>query len=156
MDSDFDIVFSNACIQWVPDHKNLLRNLISLVKKENEPVHRIKTELMSSEKWNKYFTESQVNYTLTQSEYYDILAEISEEFCIWEMIYYHVMKSHNDILEWYRGTGLRPVFEVLPESRKSEFENEMLENLIQRYPRQQNGDIIFRFPRFFFIAYPKK
>lgn len=167
MDSDFDIVFSNACIQWVPDHKNLLRNLISLVKKDgvlavqipmnqNEPVHRIKTELMSSEKWNKYFTESQVNYTLTQSEYYDILAEISEEFCIWEMIYYHVMKSHNDILEWYRGTGLRPVFEVLPESRKSEFENEMLENLIQRYPRQQNGDIIFRFPRFFFIAYPKK
>lgn len=65
MDSDFDIVFSNACIQWVPDHKNLLRNLISLVKKDgvlavqipmnqNEPVHRIKTELMSSEKWNKY------------------------------------------------------------------------------------------------------
>ena len=32
LDSDFDIVFSNACIQWVPDHKNLLRNMLNLLK----------------------------------------------------------------------------------------------------------------------------
>ena len=66
------------------------------------------------------------------------------------------MKSHNDILEWYRGTGLRPYLNVLPDNRKTEFENEIMDLLIKGYPRQKNGDIIFRFPRFFFIAYPKR
>jgi len=62
------------------------------------------------------------------------------------------MKSHNDILEWYRATGLRPYLEVLPDDKKNEFECDIMENLIQRYPKKKNGDVIFRFPRFFFTA----
>lgn len=97
--------------------------------------------------------QAHVFHTLTPSEYFDILSELSEEFYIWEAVYYHVMRSHNDILEWYRGTGLRPYLNVLPADKKDEFENEIMENLIQRYPRQKNGNIIFKFPRLFFIAY---
>lgn len=167
LDRDFDIVFSNACIQWVPDHKNLLADMLNLLNKNgvlavqipmnyNEPVHKIIKEITSSDKWKGYFTESRDVYTLSQNEYYDLLSEISEEFSIWETVYYHVMKSHNDILEWYRGTGLLPYLSVLPDDKKAEFENEIMEMVIQRYPKQKNGDIIFRFPRFFFIAYPKR
>jgi len=166
LDSDFDIVFSNACIQWVPDHEHLLRNMLNLLNENgvlavqvpmnfNEPIQKTIDELISSEKWKKYITEPRFFYTLSQSEYYDLLSEISEEFCIWETVYYHVMKSHNDILEWYRGTGLRPYLSVLPDAEKTVFESELMEALMQRYPKQKNGDIIFRFPRFFFIAYPK-
>ncbi|HEY8421629.1 MAG TPA: methyltransferase domain-containing protein [Thermoclostridium sp.] len=163
LDGDYDIVFSNACIQWIPDHERLLTDMLNLLKKNgvlavqipmnfNEPIHKIIEEVTSSEKWKKYFAEQRIFYTLSQSEYYDILSEISGEFCIWETVYYHVMKSHNEILEWYRGTGLRPYLSVLPDNMKKEFEDEIMENLVQRYPRQRNGDIIFRFPRFFFIA----
>jgi len=166
LDSDFDIVFSNACIQWVPDHEHLLRNMLNLLNENgvlavqvpmnfNEPIQKTIDELISSEKWKKYITDPRFFYTLSQSEYYDLLSEISEEFCIWETVYYHVMKSHNDILEWYRGTGLRPYLSVLPDAEKTVFESELMEALMQRYPKQKNGDIIFRFPRFFFIAYPK-
>jgi trans-aconitate 2-methyltransferase len=167
LDGCFDIVFSNACIQWVPDHKHLLKNLMNLLDENgvlavqipmnnNEPVHQIINNIISSIKWSKYFTEPRIFYTLSRSEYHDIFSEISEEFYIWETVYYHVMKSHNDILEWYRGTGLRPYLNVLPDNRKTEFENEIMDLLIKGYPRQKNGDIIFRFPRFFFIAYPKR
>jgi len=121
----------------------------------NEPVQKSIREITSSEKWKKYFIEPRIFYTLSQSEYYDLLAEISEEFVIWETVYYHVMKSHNDILEWYRGTGLRPYLNVLPDTERTVFESELMELLMERYPKQKNGDIIFRFPRFFFIAYPK-
>lgn len=163
LDGDYDIVFSNACIQWIPDHERLLTDMLNLLKKNgvlavqipmnfNEPIHKIIEEVTSSEKWKKYFAEQRIFYTLSQSEYYDILSEISGEFCIWETVYYHVMKSHNEILEWYRGTGLRPYLSVLPDNMKKEFEDEIMENLVQRYPRQRNGDIVFRFPRFFFIA----
>lgn len=165
--NDYDIVFSNACIQWVPDHESLLKKLLNLLNRNgvlavqipmnfNEPIHRIVCELASSEKWKNYFAETGSFYTLGQSEYYDLLSGISGEFYLWETVYYHVMKSHNDILEWYRGTGLRPYLSVLPDNKKTEFESEIMENLIQRYPKQKNGDIIFRFPRFFFIAYPKR
>lgn len=32
--SNYDIVFSNACIQWVPNHKELIPKLASLLKKD--------------------------------------------------------------------------------------------------------------------------
>jgi len=167
LDNDFDIVFSNACFQWVPDHECLLKDMLNLLNKNgalavqipmhyNEPIQKAIDELVSSEKWKKYIIEPRIFYTLSQSEYYDILSEISKNFTIWETIYYHTMKSHNDMLEWYRGTGLRPYLDVLPDSEKTAFESELIEVLIERYPRQKNGDIIFRFPRFFFIAYPKR
>lgn len=167
LDSDFDIVFSNACIQWVPDHNQLLRNMLNLLNENgilavqvpmnlNEPIQTALHDLAASEKWRKYIAEPRIFYTLSQSEYYDLLAEIAEEFVAWETVYYHVMKSHDGILEWYRGTGLRPYLNALPDDKKKEFESELLEILVQKYPRQKNGDIIFKFPRFFFIAYPKK
>ena len=151
----------------MPDHRNLLKNLLNLLNSNgvlavqipmnyNEPVHKAIGELVSTEKWKEYFTETRVFHTLSQGEYYDLLSEISGEFSIWETVYYHVMKSHNDILEWYRGTGLRPYLSVLPDEKKAEFESDMLQILVRRYPRQKNGDIIFRFPRFFFIAHPKR
>ncbi|NLY98590.1 MAG: methyltransferase domain-containing protein [Clostridiaceae bacterium] len=167
LDKDFDIVFSNACIQWVPDHKHLIRNMLNLLNEngvlavqipmnDNEPIQKAIYELVTSDKWRSYFKEPRIFYTLSQSEYYDLLSEASEKFFIWETVYYHVMKSHNDILEWYRGTGLRPYLHVLPDDKKEIFERELMENLIQRYPKQKNNDIIFKFPRFFFIAYTKK
>lgn len=163
---DFDIVFSNACIQWVPDHKDLIKNMLNLLNRNgilavqipmnyNEPIHKIINELVTSDKWKGFFLHPRDFYTLSQSEYFDLLSEISENFDIWETVYYHVMKSHNDILEWYRGTGLRPYLDILPDNRKAEFEGEVMDNLIKRYPKQKNGDIIFRFPRFFFTASPK-
>lgn len=119
LDHDFDIVFSNACIQWVPDHKKLIREFMGLLGKGgvlavqipmnfNEPIHRIIKEVSTSDKWKEFFPETRIYYTLTPGEYFDILSELTENFDLWETVYYHVMKSHNDILERYRGTGLRP------------------------------------------------
>lgn len=166
LDNDFDIVFSNACIQWVPAHEELLANMLNLLNPHgvlavqipmnfNEPIHQIIGELSASEKWKGYFENPRIFHTLSKSEYFDVLSELTESFQIWETVYYHVMKSHQDILEWYRSTGLRPYLDALPDDRKAEFESEVMENLIQRYPKQRNGEIIFRFPRFFFTAHPK-
>ncbi len=166
LDHDFDIVFSNACIQWVPHHKQLLKGLLGLLNKDgilavqipmndNEPIHQIIGEVCSSQKWQEYFPNPRIFHTLTQGEYFDVLSEISENFYLWETIYYHVMKSHHDILEWYRGTGLRPYLSALSDDKKAEFEDDIMNNIIQSYLKQNNGEIIFRFPRFFFMAYAK-
>lgn len=166
LDKDFDIVFSNACIQWVPNHKELLKNLGGLLRKGgivavqipmnfNEPIHKIIEEVSTSQRWKKHFSNPAVFHTLSQGEYFDMLSESFENISLWETVYFHVMKTHNDIMEWYRGTGLRPYLDVLDEEEKMEFENEVMDGIIKSYPVQKNGEIIFRFPRFFFTACSK-
>lgn len=163
LERDFDIAFSNACLQWVPDHKSLLPKIMGILKKGGlmavqipfnfkEPVHRIISELIKEEKWRKKITEPRIFYTLTAEDYYDILADISSDFQMWETIYCHRMRSCEDIAEWYKSTGLKPYLEALSESDKVIFLNDVLERLREHYPLRKNGEIIFRFPRLFFIA----
>lgn len=163
LDTEFDVVFSNACIQWVPDHPRLLGNMMSVLKdggmlavqlpmNHKEPIHMIIASLVSSEKWKHKFDNPRVFYNLTQEKYFDVLSEISSDFSIWETIYCHRMPSHQSIMEWYKGTGLRPYLSALDPSDAEVFEAEVLSEVIKAYPLQQNGEIIFRFPRFFFTA----
>lgn len=163
MSGEFDLVFSNACIQWIPDHPSLLRNMLGMLKKGGtlavqvpmnfeEPIHKIMGEVSDSAKWREHFHNPRIFYTLTPSEYFDLLSEYAEDFSMWSTTYYHKLNSHNDILEWYRATGMRPYLNVLNEQEKAEFEHDVMELVKQRYPAQKNGRIIFRFPRFFFTA----
>lgn len=121
----------------------------------NESIHKIITEVSTSEKWKELFSDPRPFYILSQGGYFDVLSEIAQDVTMWETVYYHVMKSHKDILEWYRGTGLRPYLNVLQEDKKVEFKDDIMEQIIERYPMQKNGKIIFRFPRLFFIAQSK-
>jgi len=163
LDRDFDIVFSNACIQWVPNHHALLKNLMGLLRpggvlavqtpmNYQEPIHLIIQEVSANEKWSSRFARRRIFYNLTPNEYYDLLSGISSDFSIWQSTYYHKMKTHNDIIEWYRSTGLRPYLAVLSPEDKAEFEKDIYNKLTAAYPKQKNGEIIFRFPRFFFTA----
>lgn len=159
----FDVVFSNACIQWIPDHKNLIQEMMSILKNGGilavqtpmnykEPIHMIISELVSSKKWKNKFIQPRIFYNMTQGEYFDLLSSVSSDFSMWETIYYHKMDSHRNIIEWYKGTGLRPYLEVLNETDAKSFINEVYREVSKAYPKQANGEIIFRFPRFFFTA----
>lgn len=164
--NDYDIVFSNACIQWIPNHKSLISNMMELLRSGgelavqtpmnyDEPIHKIISEISTSKKWKNKFSTHRVFYNLTQSEYYDLLSQISVSFTMWETVYFHRMSSHQSIMEWYRGTGLRPYLSALPENEKALFEKEVFEEVVKAYPVQANGEIIFKFPRLFFIAAKK-
>ena len=163
MGNNFDIAFSNACIQWIPDHHTLLKSIMGLLKpggvaaiqtpmNYQEPIHKIIKRISTSNKWSCKFENPRIFYNLTQSEYYDLLSEIASDFCIWQTTYFHRMKSYCDIMEWYRATGLRPYLNALSETDKLDFEKDIYDEVISAYPKQKNGEIIFRFPRFFFTA----
>lgn len=159
----FDVVFSNACIQWVPNHRKLLSDMMSVLNDNgvmavqvpmnyNEPIHKILASLSTSHKWKDKFSHEQIFHTLTQSEYFDLLSEISSDFTIWETIYMHRMPSHESIIDWYRSTGMRPYLDSLSEGDAKEFEKDVFYKVVKAYPVQKNGEIIFRFPRLFFTA----
>lgn len=159
---NFDIVFSNACIQWIPNHEILLPKLMSLLRRggilavqipiQNEhPVHIIMNELVTTVKWKDKLSQRNYN-NLTTNEYYDVLSGISDDFEMWETIYCHRMPSYESIIEWYKGTGFRPYLEQLSETDAEEFVNDVYRELKNSYKIQSNGEIMFRFPRLFFIA----
>ncbi|MBQ9514773.1 MAG: methyltransferase domain-containing protein [Ruminococcus sp.] len=158
----FDIVFSNACIQWLSNHHELLPKLTTLLKpngilaiqipmQREHPVHMIISELTSTAKWSDKLTPRQYN-NLTTEEYSDVLSDISSDYEIWKTTYCHRMPSYESIIEWYKGTGLRPYLEQLTEPDAEDFVNDVFIKLKQRYKMQKNGEILFRFPRLFFIA----
>ena len=87
-----------------------------------EPVHKIIAQMRKDSYWNIH-TGRTID-TLSQEEYYNILSDMSKDVSVWQTTYFHILHSHEDILEWYRSTGLKPYLDELsanPEL-KAEFE----------------------------------
>ena len=158
----YDLVFSNACLQWLPDHRGLLPRLMTLLTEggtlavqipmqREHPVHRILGELVRSEKWKGRLVPRKYN-NLTTEEYFDVLSGFSGDFELWETVYCHRMPDYESIVEWYRGTGLRGYLEQLSEADGEDFVGDVYAELEKRYKPQENGEILFRFPRLFFTA----
>ena len=89
----FDVVFSNACIQWVPDHPRLIRDMLALLRpggmlavqvpmNYQEPIHRIIGELAASDEWRAELASARIFHTLSQEAYFDILAAEAGQFQI--------------------------------------------------------------------------
>ena len=130
----FDIVFSNACLQWIPEHRTLLPALMRQLRPGG------------------VLAVPRAFHNLQQNEYFDMLGELTQEFTMWEITYYHRMPSHAAMLEWYRATGMRPYLDKLNKAQQEEFQRDVSAQLVQAYPAQRSGEIIFRFPRLFFTA----
>lgn len=159
----YDVVFSNACIQWIPNHRKLLKDMFSLLnaggtlavqipQQSKHPVHSIIRSLSGSEKWKNKLRVERVYNNLSENEYYDVLSELTDNFRIWETTYFHSMPSYESMIEWYKGTGLRPYLEQLSADDQKDYLCDVMQCLKDIYPVQKNGAIIFRFPRLFFAA----
>ncbi|SMC70617.1 methyltransferase domain-containing protein [Sporomusa malonica] len=161
----FDIVFSNAAIQWIPNNEQLLPKLFSLLKDSGILAVQVPNitdmgikiaiqKTVEARKWNEYFVSATAEtFYYPPQFYYDILSRLTSEISLWETHYYHVMDSHKSIVDWYTSTGLRPLLDKLPnEDLRFEFSQDILRNIETEYNFQQDGKVLFRFRRIFFTA----
>ncbi|MBW3088445.1 methyltransferase domain-containing protein [Bifidobacterium sp. 82T24] len=163
---DFDVVFSNACIQWVSDHHRLIPAMLGLLREGGmlavqtpmnyeEPIHRIIADVVHSPRYADRLPQSREFHNLTPPEYWGLLhgSELAAAFRMWKVTYMHNLPSHEAIMDWYRGTGLRPYLQALAgDAERAAFETEVFDRVREAYPVQSDGSIIFPFPRFFFTA----
>ena len=159
----FDLIFSNACLQWLPNQFKTITNLYKLLNDNgimavqipcnfDEPIHHLIHKVVTGEKW-KTVIKHQRNYTMSSvEEYFNVISALSNEFNIWTTTYHHVLSSHEAIWSWYEGTGLRPYLSQIDDSMKDEFKKDIMEEIRKNYPLQKNGKVIFDFPRLFFIV----
>lgn len=71
---------------------------------------------------------------------------------MWDTTYYHIVSSHNAVLDWYKGTGLKPYLDALNSCEQNEFLSELSEIIKSNYPVQADGNIILKMPRLFFVS----
>lgn len=160
----FDIVFSNATLQWIHSHEVLLPKLFELVSEKgvlavqvpangDSPLYQGLLSTARTTKWSTFLNECEglLNYR-TAEYYYPILASLSKKFDLWQTIYYHKLLSHRDLIEWYRGTGMKPYLDKLDSAEaRNAFEKEILERCVDFYPLQKDGTVLYPFKRTFFI-----
>ena len=161
----YDIVFSNATLQWIPSHDVLIPRLFNIVNKNgvlavqvpanNEsPLHKALLCVAQSQKWKGYTSGCEKLLTYHSVDYYyNVLSSLTDDFDIWETTYYHVLKSHEALIEWYGSTGMKPFLERLPDDEaRTAFGKEILMQCKSFYPIQTDGEILYPFKRLFFTA----
>ena len=125
---------------------------VQIPKNGDSPLYKSMDEVIENPKWGFSKVKIDYNMTLDEDEYFDILSSLTDDFSIWETVYFRRMPTYESLVEWIRGTKLRPYLNVLDDIKKQELEKEIVDKIRSRYKRQENGEIIYRFKRLFYIA----
>jgi trans-aconitate 2-methyltransferase len=162
----FDLVFSNATIQWIPDHTKLLGKFHAFLSDNGILAIQIPLfwdmyagkairEICGDNRWKSQTDKIPDLFTIHDYPfYYDLLSHLFKASELWETFYMHILESHLSILEMIRSTGLKPFLDILDNVQdKCVFETEVLKKIKRDYPVQANGKVIFPFKRLFFIGY---
>jgi trans-aconitate 2-methyltransferase len=163
-----DLVFSNAAFQWVADHAALLPALMGRLTEggalafqvpanPDAPAHEAARRLAGSARWKTCFPMPVREWAVLAPEAtYDILAPHAARIDLWLTDYIQVMESAAAIVEWYKGTGLRPYLDALPEDAQPAFLSDYEAAITAAYPARPDGKVLFPFRRLFCIAYRRR
>jgi trans-aconitate 2-methyltransferase len=158
-----DVIVCNAVLQWIPGHQELLASwaaalvpggwlAFQLPGNFDQPGHAIMADLAGSDRWRALLADvprSRQAEDLVQ--YVDLLSQAGCAVDAWETTYLHLLPGEDPILEWYKGTGLRPVLAALDADQGAQFLAEYGARARAAYPRRSYGTIL-PFRRLFVVA----
>lgn len=161
-----DLVYSNAALQWIPDHRSLMRHLFSMLASGGALAFQIPSgtfatvrtlihDISRGPAWSERMDGARHALTMESPEfYYDTLCDVATSLDIWETEYQHVLTSKAAIVDWISSTGLRPFLGALDtDAERSEFLTELQHRVDAAYEARIDGKVLFPFRRTFVIAY---
>lgn len=163
---DTDVVLSNATLQWVPEHRDLLVRWAGQLTSGSwiafqvpgnfdAPSHRAVRDLVHSPQWSEVlqdFPFRDPGVVFSPAEYAGLLADAGCVVDAWETTYVHALTGANPVLEWITGTALRPVRSSLDDALWQQFRAELIPMLEAAYPVRADGTTLFPFRRVFAVA----
>jgi trans-aconitate 2-methyltransferase len=160
-----DVLFANAIFQWVPGHLRQLQRLlgalppggvlaVQMPDSLDEPVHVLMREVAHLEPWrNRLAEHARLRDALPKpGVYYDALRPLCARLEIWHTIYNHVLDDATAIVEWVKGTALRPFLDPLEPAERKQYLAEYTARIAASYLPQADGKVLLRFPRIFIVA----
>jgi trans-aconitate 2-methyltransferase len=158
-----DVIISNAVLQWVPGHRELLVRWADQLARGgwmafqvpgnfDQPSHAIMREMAASDRWRPLLRDVELNrQSADPADYAELLARAGLEVDAWETTYVHILHGEDPVLEWYKGTGLRPVLAALDADQAGDFLAEYGTRIREAYPPSSFGTL-FPFRRVFAVA----
>ena len=162
----YDVILANAVFQWVPDHAGLLPALIAklaaggalavqMPDNLGDPAHRLMRETAVAGPWSEKLVQAaQARAPLAAAEwYYQLLRPLTHRTDIWRTTYYHSLAGGAAaIVEWFKGSGLRPYLAPLDDAERSAYLESYTAAIAQAYPALPDGSVLLPFPRLFLVA----
>ncbi|HWW45003.1 MAG TPA: trans-aconitate 2-methyltransferase [Acidimicrobiia bacterium] len=160
-----DVLVSNALLHWIPDHDRLAVRWLSYLAPGGwlafqvpgnftSPSHQAIGEVLERPRWRAALPEGVAGRagSFDPAHYLGVLADAGAVVDAWETTYLHVLDGPAPVLEWIKGTALRPVLDALDTAgRRDEFLAELNERLVACYPPGPHGTV-FPFRRVFVVA----
>jgi len=159
-----DLILSNAALHWVPGHQQLFPGLLGQLKPGGilaiqmprllkDPFRVSLLETASDSRWSEKVSHLNGQIvTHAPEDYWNWLAPHAARVDIWETTYVHALEGENPVLEWLRGTSLRPYLQALGAEASAAFVNALAPKLLRSYPQQPGGKTLLPFRRIFLIA----
>ncbi|MDF0729650.1 trans-aconitate 2-methyltransferase [Pseudomonas entomophila] len=163
-DQPQDLILANASLQWVPDHRALYPHLIRQLAQGgslavqtpdnlDEPAHRRMREIASQGPWADKFAGFSLPPRHNGAFYYDLLSPLCARVDVWRTTYHHPLAGGAEaVVEWFKGSGLRPYLARLDEQEREDFLQLYLQAMQQDYPTASDGKVLLPFPRLFVVA----
>ena len=160
-----DLLFANAVFQWVPDHPAVLARLLNALPSSgvlavqmpdntNEPALALMREVTER---GPYAGHPALEHATrgdlpTPGDYYDLLRPLARHLDVWHIVYNHVMAGPETIVEWFKGSALRPFLDALDDRARGAFLTDYTARIARAYPTRYDGKVLLRFPRLFIVA----
>ena len=163
-DETYDVIYSNAALQWLADHEALMPRLLSFVRPGGvlavqvprnfeEHCHVLLRQAVADPRWRDELKEVRDWWNVLAPEaYFDLLKPVATSVDLWETRYFHVLEGRDPVFHWMMGTGLRPSAAALESPLKDEFLAHYRGLLAAAYPPRPGGQTIHRFLRLFFVV----
>jgi trans-aconitate 2-methyltransferase len=163
--SPFNVILANAVLQWVPNHSALFPALLAKLAPGGslavqmphtleEPASRLMREIATDGPWAPKLASVASTRVIRHGAdwYYRLLRTSGSAVDIWQTTYLHPLAGAGAVVEWFKGSGLRPYLGALDATEQSEFLARYEAAVAQAYPALPDGTLLLPFPRLFFIA----
>jgi trans-aconitate 2-methyltransferase len=160
-----DLAFSNAALQWAPDHVAIMARIASELPAGgalaaqfpdnlDEPSHALMREIAALPAFrDKLASQAGERQTIGGfADYEQALAPHCGHIDIWRTVYAHRLEGPEAIVAWVEGAGLRPFLAPLTEAEKADYLAAYQHEIAKAYPRQPSGAVLLAFPRLFVVA----
>ncbi|MBL4674619.1 MAG: trans-aconitate 2-methyltransferase [Mucilaginibacter sp.] len=164
-DGPFDVILSNAVLQWVPDHTDIFPALLERLNSGGtlavqmpdnfaEPTHRLMRQVAANGPWAEKLTAAPKRLDRQPAEwYFNLLHSTVSSLDIWRTTYFHPIRSGAaGVVEMVKSTGLRPYLDALDPDEQQAFLEEYQQQLAKEYTAQPDGTVLLPYPRLFIVA----
>ncbi len=162
----FDVILANAVLQWLPDHQRLFPSLTSRLTSGgclavqmpdnlDEPAHRLMRAVAAEGPWADKLANAAGQRTPMPDPtwYYRLLRADCARVDVWRTTYHHPLAGGPaSVVEWFKGSGLRPFLQPLNAAGSSAFLARYQEAIALAYPPLPDGTVLLPFPRLFIVA----